>query len=91
LSSLGSKNEDNNSDSKDKDNGSKDEDNSKDEDDKPKEENKEDCDDSYPDVCIPSPPPDVNCGDISEKNFRVKGSDPHGFDGNDNDGVGCES
>lgn len=49
------------------------------------------CDPSYPDVCIPSPPPDLDCGDISYRNFRVVGDDPHGFDGNDNDGRGCES
>jgi hypothetical protein len=47
---------------------------------------------SYPDpnVCIPPYPPDLNCPDIPYKNFRVLGSDPHGFDG-DNDGVGCDS
>ncbi|MDQ3718710.1 MAG: hypothetical protein M3311_06115 [Thermoproteota archaeon] len=51
----------------------------------------EDCDPSYPDVCIASPPPDLNCGDEGvPENFEVSGSDPHGFDG-DNDGVGCES
>jgi micrococcal nuclease len=49
-----------------------------------------DCDPSYPDVCIPPYPPDLNCGDISDKGFKVQGSDPHGFDG-DADGVGCES
>jgi len=48
------------------------------------------CDPSYPDVCIPPYPPDLNCGDIGYSNFRVIGDDPHGFDG-DNDGVGCES
>jgi hypothetical protein len=48
------------------------------------------CDPSYPDVCIKSPPPDLNCPDIPNKNFKVIGSDPHGFD-RDNDGVGCES
>jgi micrococcal nuclease len=48
------------------------------------------CDPSYPDVCIPSPPPDLDCGQISERNFRVVGADPHRFDG-DHDGVGCES
>ena len=48
------------------------------------------CDPSYPDVCIPPPPPDLNCGDISHRRFTVVGSDPHGFDG-DNDGIGCES
>jgi len=49
-----------------------------------------DCDPSYPDVCIPSPPPDLNCPDVDEQNFAVKGDDPHGFDA-DGDGVGCES
>ena len=47
------------------------------------------CDPSYPDVCIPPPPPDLNCPDILYANFRVVGSDPHGFDG-DNDGRACE-
>jgi micrococcal nuclease len=47
------------------------------------------CDPSYPDVCIPSPPPDLDCGDISFRRFRVVGADPHRFDG-DHDGVGCE-
>ncbi|MGA8106488.1 MAG: thermonuclease family protein [Nitrososphaeraceae archaeon] len=48
-----------------------------------------DCDPSYPDNCIPSPPPNLNCDDVSSRNFKVIGSDPHGFDG-DNDGIGCE-
>jgi micrococcal nuclease len=47
-----------------------------------------DCDPSYPDICIPSPPPKLTCKDIDYRNFRVTGSDPHGFDGN-NDGWGC--
>ena len=47
------------------------------------------CDPSYPNICIPSPPPDLNCNDISNRNFNVVGSDPHGFD-RDNDGIGCE-
>ena len=46
------------------------------------------CDPSY-NICVPSPPPDLNCDDISDRNFKVVGSDPHGFDG-DNDGIGCE-
>lgn len=50
----------------------------------------ENCDSSYPDVCIPPPPPDPDCGDISFRRFRVVGSYPHCFDG-DNDGIGCES
>ncbi|MCH6586422.1 MAG: lamin tail domain-containing protein [Thaumarchaeota archaeon] len=48
------------------------------------------CDPSYPDVCIPPYPPDLNCGEIGYSNFRVVGNDPHGFD-RDNDGIGCES
>lgn len=47
------------------------------------------CDPSYPDVCIPPPPPDLDCAEIAERNFRVVGADPHRFDG-DHDGVGCE-
>lgn len=48
------------------------------------------CDPAYPDVCIPSPPPDLNCGDVAPLcKFRVLSPDPHGFDGN-NDGIGCE-
>lgn len=48
------------------------------------------CDPSYPDVCIPPAPPDLDCGEITHRRFRVTGSDPHGFD-RDNDGIGCES
>jgi endonuclease YncB( thermonuclease family) len=48
------------------------------------------CDPSYPSVCIPPYPPDLDCGDISFRRFDVIGSDPHGFD-SDNDGIGCES
>ena len=48
------------------------------------------CDSSYPGVCIPPPPPDLDCGEISERGFAVVGSDPHNFDG-DHDGIGCES
>jgi hypothetical protein len=48
------------------------------------------CDPSYPTVCIKPPPPDLDCPDIPYTNFKVIGSDPHRFDG-DNDGVGCET
>lgn len=52
------------------------------------------CHPSYPDVCIPPAPPDLNCGDISHRRFTVRHDvadpDPHGFD-RDKDGVGCES
>ena len=48
------------------------------------------CDPSYPDVCIPVYPPDLDCGEIQFANFKVLSPDPHGFDG-DKDGIGCES
>jgi len=51
--------------------------------------NENQCDPSYPDVCIPPYPPDLDCGEISYRNFKVLPPDPHGFDG-DNDGIGCE-
>jgi hypothetical protein len=47
------------------------------------------CDPSYPTVCIPPPPPDLNCSDISHRRFPVIGNDPHRFD-SDGDGIGCE-
>ncbi len=47
------------------------------------------CDASYPAVCIPPPPPDLDCKDITVRRFRVFPPDPHGFDG-DHDGIGCE-
>lgn len=48
------------------------------------------CHPSYPTVCIPPPPPDLDCKDIPHKRFQVIGDDPHGFD-RDHDGIGCES
>ena len=47
------------------------------------------CDPSYPDVCIPPPPPDLDCRDIPYRRFRVLPPDPHRFD-RDRDGIGCE-
>jgi micrococcal nuclease len=51
------------------------------------------CAPSYPDFCIPPPPPDLDCGQITRRNFRVRwdvaAPDPHRFDG-DRDGIGCE-
>ena len=47
------------------------------------------CSPLYPDICIPQPPPVLNCNDISARNFRIIGLDLHNFDG-DNDGIGCE-
>jgi hypothetical protein len=51
----------------------------------------DDCSEYYPGVCIPSYPPDLDCPDITYRRFQVVQPDPHGFDGNDNDGIGCES
>jgi endonuclease YncB( thermonuclease family) len=48
------------------------------------------CDPSYPTVCIPPYPPDLDCDDVPFSFFEVKPPDPHGFDG-EGDGVGCES
>ncbi len=48
------------------------------------------CDPAYPSVCIPPPPPDLDCGEISFRRFTVLAPDPHGFD-RDRDGIGCES
>lgn len=47
------------------------------------------CDPSYSDVCIPPSPPDLDCGEIPFRRFKVLPPDPHRFDGNQ-DGVGCE-
>jgi hypothetical protein len=48
------------------------------------------CDLSYPEDCIPSPPPDLDCGDNGvPNNIKVLPSDPHRLDGN-KDGIGCE-
>jgi len=49
-----------------------------------------DCDPAYPDVCIPPPPPDLDCADIIYRNIRLLPPDPHHFDGNGN-GIGCEA
>lgn len=49
-----------------------------------------DCSPAYPSVCIPPPPPDLDCGDIPYRRFTVLPPDPHHFDGNHN-GIGCES
>jgi hypothetical protein len=55
------------------------------------EEEETACDPSYPDVCIPPPPPDLDCGDDGvPEDFEVLSPDPHDFD-RDNDGIGCES
>ena len=45
---------------------------------------------SYPDFCIPPPPPNLNCDDVDGQDFTVFPPDPHGFD-RDKDGEGCET
>jgi micrococcal nuclease len=47
------------------------------------------CDGSYPTVCIPPPPPDLDCKDVRARRFRVRQPDPHTIDG-DGNGIGCE-
>lgn len=47
------------------------------------------CDPAYPTVCIPSPPPDLDCPQITFARFQVLPPDPHRFD-LDFDGIGCE-
>src|SRR5918996_1153867 len=48
------------------------------------------CHRSYPGVCIPPAPPDLDCPEVPYRNFAVRPPDPHGFDA-DLDGVGCET
>jgi micrococcal nuclease len=48
------------------------------------------CDPAYPDVCIPPPPPDLECADVDERRFAIRPPDPHNFDG-DGNGIGCEA
>jgi len=50
------------------------------------------CHPSYPDFCIPPPPPDVNCSSpviAGRTGFAVRSPDPHRLDQN-GDGIGCE-
>jgi hypothetical protein len=54
-----------------------------------------DCDPSYPDACVPPPPPDLNCADIGFALGVIHdpdegATDPHGLDP-DGDGEGCTS
>lgn len=48
------------------------------------------CSPAYPGVCIPPPPPDLDCKDVPFRRFKVLAPDPHRFD-SDKDGIGCES
>ncbi len=52
--------------------------------------NTRNCDPSYPGVCIPPAPPDLDCKDVPYRRFQVLAPDPHKFD-RDGDGIGCES
>jgi uncharacterized repeat protein (TIGR01451 family) len=52
------------------------------------------CDAHYPGVCIPPVPPDLDCADLSFRQFRVLHDgpttpDPHSLD-NNFDGIGCQ-
>lgn len=48
------------------------------------------CNPAYPTVCIPSPPPDLDCPELVPLvNFQVLPPDPHRLDA-DKDGIGCE-
>lgn len=49
----------------------------------------ENCDPSYPDICITTYSSKLICSDIPFRNFKVILPDPHGFDV-DEDGIGCE-
>lgn len=53
---------------------------------------KKKCDPNYRGACIPkySKVGDLDCDEIPWTDFKSVGSDPHGFDG-DNDGIACES
>ncbi|RJQ68012.1 hypothetical protein D5S17_32410 [Pseudonocardiaceae bacterium YIM PH 21723] len=46
------------------------------------------CNAAYPTVCIPNGP-DLDCGQIPDRNFAVPGADPYRFDA-DHNGIGCE-
>jgi endonuclease YncB( thermonuclease family) len=57
------------------------------------------CHPSYAGACVPTGYSDVDCaggtgngpGYVSTKRFQVVGPDVYGLDGNDNDGIACES
>lgn len=48
------------------------------------------CDPAYPTICLPPPPPDLDCPEIPYNDFVVLPPDPHRLDA-DEDGIGCES
>lgn len=48
------------------------------------------CDPNYSGGCVPNVSYDLDCPDIGLRVYVI-GNDRHGFDGSDNDGIGCES
>ncbi len=48
------------------------------------------CEPAYPTVCLPPPPPDLDCPEIPYKDFAALPPDPHRLDA-DEDGIACES
>ncbi len=52
---------------------------------------RENCEPAYPTVCLPPPPPDLDCPEVlTLVNFQALPADPHGLDA-DKDGIACES
>lgn len=49
-----------------------------------------DCNPAYSGACVPTGVRDVDCTELSARDFASVGSDPYGLDGDD-DGVACES
>ena len=47
------------------------------------------CDPHYAGACIPVSPPDIDCGEIPDRNFGVVGTDVHNLDA-DHNGIACE-
>ena len=54
-----------------------------------KTQQQQQCEPSYPDLCIPPDLPDLNCSDLADRRFKVLPPDTYGFD-RDGDGIGCE-
>jgi len=48
------------------------------------------CEPSYPTLCLPPPPPDLNCPQIPYNDFAAVPPDAHHLDADD-DGIACES
>ena len=52
---------------------------------------RENCEPAYPTVCLPPPPPDLDCPEVLPLvNFQALPADPHHLDA-DQDGIACES